>query len=158
MKSIWFHFQGYRDLPDDFTEKYDSVWVTPPNDVLCDPEMAGKYFNWNLEELEYADEMGFDGLGVNEHHSNAYGFSCSPNLVAMPLARRKSQAAIVVLGATLPLYNPAIRVAEEFALLDCVSGRRTRQERRRPASTPPPRRPPRRKPSLPSWLRSLLHN
>lgn len=124
MKSIWFHFQGYRDLPDDFTEKYDSVWVTPPNDVLCDPEMAGKYFNWNLEELEYADEMGFDGLGVNEHHSNAYGFSCSPNLVAMPLARRKSQAAIVVLGATLPLYNPAIRVAEEFALLDCVSGGR----------------------------------
>ncbi|WP_449253320.1 LLM class flavin-dependent oxidoreductase [Brevundimonas naejangsanensis] len=124
MKSIFFHFQGYRDLPDDFTTKYNSVWVTPPNDELCDPVKTGEYFRQNLEELEYADEMGFDGLGVNEHHSNGYGYSCSPNLIAMPLARRKSDAAIVVLGATLPLYNPAIRVAEEFALLDAVSGGR----------------------------------
>jgi alkanesulfonate monooxygenase SsuD/methylene tetrahydromethanopterin reductase-like flavin-dependent oxidoreductase (luciferase family) len=124
MKTIFFHMQGYRDLPDDFTEKHDSVWVTPPNDELCDPKLVAKYLQWNIEELELADELGFDGLGLNEHHQNAYGFPVSPNLIASILARRKSDAAIVVLGNTLPLYNPPIRVAEEFALLDCLSGGR----------------------------------
>jgi len=121
MKSIWFHMQGYRDLPDDFNKKYESVWITPPNDELCDSVTTSKYLHWNIDELEYADEVGFDGLGVNEHHQNAYGFSVSPNLIASILARRKSDAGIVVLGNTLPLYNPPIRVAEEFAMLDCLS-------------------------------------
>ena len=46
------------------------------------------------------------------------------NLIAANLARRKSDAAIVMLGNTLPLYNPPLRVAEEMALLDCLSGGR----------------------------------
>jgi alkanesulfonate monooxygenase SsuD/methylene tetrahydromethanopterin reductase-like flavin-dependent oxidoreductase (luciferase family) len=124
MKSIFFHMQGYRDLPDDFVDKYESVWVTPPNDELCDPVKVAKYLRWNIDELELADELGFDGLGVNEHHQNGYGFPVSPNLIASILARRKSDAGIVILGNTLPLYNPPIRVAEEFALLDCLSNGR----------------------------------
>ncbi len=124
MKTIWFHMQGYRDLPDDFHKRYESVWVTPPTDELCDPAMVAKYLRWNVEELEEADDLGFDGLGINEHHQNAYGFPVSPNLIASILARRQSDAALVVLGNTLPLYNPPMRVAEEFALLDCLSGGR----------------------------------
>jgi alkanesulfonate monooxygenase SsuD/methylene tetrahydromethanopterin reductase-like flavin-dependent oxidoreductase (luciferase family) len=124
MKTIWFHMQGYRDLPDSFSDQYDSIWVTPPNDVLCDPAVVHKYLRWNIEELELADELGFDGLGLNEHHQNGYGFPVSPNLIASILARRNSDAALVVLGNTLPLYNPPIRVAEEFAILDCLSGGR----------------------------------
>ena len=61
-----------------------------------------------------ADELGFDGLGLNEHHQNAYGFPVAPNMIASILARRKSDAAIVVLGNTIPLYNPPLRVAEEY--------------------------------------------
>lgn len=124
MKTIWFHLQGYRDLPDDFSKRYESVWVTPPNDELCDPRQVAKYLRWNVEELELADKLGFDGLGLNEHHQNGYGFPVSPNLIASILARQESDAAIVVLGNTLPLYNPPMRVAEEFALLDCLSGGR----------------------------------
>jgi alkanesulfonate monooxygenase SsuD/methylene tetrahydromethanopterin reductase-like flavin-dependent oxidoreductase (luciferase family) len=116
--------QGYRDLPDDFAKRYESIWVTPPNDELCDPEKVAKYLRWNIEELELADDLGFDGLGVNEHHQNGYGFCNSPNLIASILARRNSDAAIVVLGDTLPLHNPPIRVAEEFAMIDCLSGGR----------------------------------
>ena len=85
---------------------------------------SGKYLYWNLDELEMADDLGFDGLGLNEHHQNGYGFPISPNMIATVLARRKSNAALVILGNTLPLYNPPIRVAEEFALLDCLSGGR----------------------------------
>src|ERR1700730_15657183 len=124
MKTIFFHMQGYRDLPDDFAKRYESIWVTPPNDELCDPEKVAKYLRWNVEELELADDLCFDGLGVNEHHQNGYGFCNSPNLIASILARRNSDAAIVVLGDTLPLHNPPIRVPEEFAMIDCLSGGR----------------------------------
>ncbi len=123
MKTIFFHQQGYRDLPDDFQNKYESVWVTLPND-MCDSQMVHKYLNWNLDELELADDLGFDAVGVNEHHQNAYGFPVAPNLIASVMARRKSDAGIVVLGNTIPLYNPPLRVAEEYALLDCLSGGR----------------------------------
>jgi alkanesulfonate monooxygenase SsuD/methylene tetrahydromethanopterin reductase-like flavin-dependent oxidoreductase (luciferase family) len=74
--------------------------------------------------LEFAERMGFDGLCVNEHHQNAYGLMPSPNLMAAALARRTSRAAIVVLGNSLALYNPPLRVAEEFAMLDVLSGGR----------------------------------
>ena len=122
MKSIFFHLMPYRDLPDDFEERYESVWVTPPNAELCDPVKVAQYYKWNLDELELADELGFDGLGVNEHHQNAYGFMASPNLMAAALARRTpNNSAILVLGNTLALYSPALRVAEEFAMLDCMT-------------------------------------
>lgn len=115
----------YRDLPDDFSQRYDSVWVTPPNDELCDPRLVGQYYNEYLDQLELADKVGFDGLGVNEHHQNAYGMMSSPNLMASALARRTSQStAIAVMGNTLALYQPALRVAEELAMLDCMSGGR----------------------------------
>lgn len=122
MKSIFFHLMPYRDLPDDFQERYESVWVTPPNTELCDPARVAQYYKWSLDELELADRLGFDGLGVNEHHQNAYGFMASPNLMAAALSRRTpNNSAILVLGNTLALYTPALRVAEEFAMLDCMT-------------------------------------
>ena len=122
MKSIFFHLMPYRDLPADFEQKYESIWVTPPNDELCDPERVAQYYKWNLDELELADRLGFDGVGVNEHHQNGYGFMASPNIMAAALARRTpNNSAICVLGNTLALYAPATRVAEEFAMLDVLS-------------------------------------
>lgn len=123
MKSIFFHMQGYRDLPDDFRQRYESSWVTPPNRELCDPEMVRKYVHWNLDELEYADDLGFDGIGTNEHHSNVYGFPISPTITGAHLARRNSDAAICLLGTTVPTMPP-IRTAEEIAWIDCMSGGR----------------------------------
>lgn len=123
MKHLWFHMMSYRDLPDDFRQRYQSVWVNPPNDELCDPETAGKYFNWNMDELELADDLGFDGIGTNEHHQNGYGFPVSPHMIGGIMARRKSDAAICLLGSTLPGYQP-MRVAEELAVIDCMSGGR----------------------------------
>src|SRR5579862_1578485 len=72
MKFTWFHLMPYRFLPEDFKEKYHSVWVDIPRD-LYDPKVGHRLYNDYLDQLEYADSMGFDGLGVNEHHQNAYG-------------------------------------------------------------------------------------
>ena len=123
MKVSWFHLMPYRLLPEDFEEQYRSVWVDVPSH-LFDPTQAHYLYNEFLDELEYADQVGFDGICVNEHHNNAYGIMPSPNLMAAMLARRTSNAALIVLGNSLALYNPPIRVAEEFAMLDVASGGR----------------------------------
>ena len=123
MKFCFFHLMPYQHLPDDFEQQYHSVWVDVPN-YLYDPAKGHQLYNDYLDELEYAEQMGFDGLCVNEHHNNAYGLMPSPNLMASALARRTSRAAILVLGNSLGLYNPPVRVAEEFAMLDVLTGGR----------------------------------
>jgi alkanesulfonate monooxygenase SsuD/methylene tetrahydromethanopterin reductase-like flavin-dependent oxidoreductase (luciferase family) len=119
----WFHLMPYQALPPDFSTTYRSVWVDPPSH-LFDPAAANRMYNEYLDELEFADQMGFDGICVNEHHQNAYGMMPSPNLMAAALARRTRHAALVVMGDSIALYNPPTRVAEEFAMLDCLSGGR----------------------------------
>src|SRR2546422_4961373 len=123
MKICFFHLMPYRFLPDDFERKYRSVWVDVPHH-LYDAEKTHGLYNEFLDELEFAEAQGFDGLCVNEHHNNAYGLMPSPNLMAAALTGRTSQAAIVVLGNSLAAYNPPLRVAEEFAMLDLLSGGR----------------------------------
>ena len=123
MKLCWFHLMPYTDLPEDFPERHPCVWVDIDSG-LFDPAKAHGMYNDFLDELEFAAEMGFDGICVNEHHSNAYGLMPSPNLMAATLARRTRDTALIVLGNSLALYNPPTRVAEEFAMLDCISGGR----------------------------------
>lgn len=123
MKVCMFHLMPYRELPEDFEQRTESVWITPPSE-LFDPARAHVMYNETLDELEYAAQLGLDGVCVNEHHQNAYGLMASPNLMAAALARRTTNAALVVLGNTLSLYNPPLRVAEEYAMLDCISGGR----------------------------------
>jgi alkanesulfonate monooxygenase SsuD/methylene tetrahydromethanopterin reductase-like flavin-dependent oxidoreductase (luciferase family) len=123
MKLLWFHLMPYTRLPDDFAHKHPSVWVDIDS-RLFDPTVAHGLYNEFMDELEHAAEMGFDGVCVNEHHQNGYGLMPSPNLIASGLARATRDAAIVVMGNSLALYNPPVRVAEEMAMLDCISGGR----------------------------------
>ena len=123
MRFIWFNLMPWPYLPEDFREKYRSVWVDIPSS-LYDPVRGHEVYNDYLDQLEFAETVGFDGLGVNEHHANAYGLMPSPTLMAAALARRTSRAALVVLGSSIALYEPPIRVAEEFAMLDVISGGR----------------------------------
>ena len=126
MKISMFHLMPHRELPSDFEQRYHSVWVDPPWWELADAERVGQYYNWTLDELTYAAGAGLDGVCVNEHHQNAYGFMPGPNLMGSALARATDgqDVAIVQMGATLPTTNPPIRVAEEYGMLDCISGGR----------------------------------
>jgi len=123
MKLMWFHLMPYTELPDDFREKHPSVWVDI-HSSLFDPRRAHHMYNDFMDELEFAAECGFDAVCVNEHHSNGYGLMPSPNLIASALARRTTDTALCVMGNSLALYNPPTRVAEEFAMIDVISGGR----------------------------------
>jgi alkanesulfonate monooxygenase SsuD/methylene tetrahydromethanopterin reductase-like flavin-dependent oxidoreductase (luciferase family) len=48
----------------------------------------------------------------------------SPNLMGSVMARETKDVAIIIMGNSIALYDPPIRVAEEFAMLDCISGGR----------------------------------
>jgi alkanesulfonate monooxygenase SsuD/methylene tetrahydromethanopterin reductase-like flavin-dependent oxidoreductase (luciferase family) len=119
----YFHLMPWPHLPADFDRRYQSSWVTLPNRIY-DPRRGQQLYNEYLDELERAEELGFDGLGVNEHHQNAYGTMPSPNLMAAALVRRTSRAKIAILGNGIALRDHPLRVAEEVAMLDVMSGGR----------------------------------
>ena len=120
MDFYFFHLMPWPHLPRDYT---GPAWVTCPN-AYYDASRGHQLYNRYLDELLYAEELGFDGVCVNEHHANAYGNMPSPNLIASILARLTQRCKIAVVGNALPLYNPPVRVAEEFAMIDVISGGR----------------------------------
>jgi alkanesulfonate monooxygenase SsuD/methylene tetrahydromethanopterin reductase-like flavin-dependent oxidoreductase (luciferase family) len=129
MKVTMFHFMPYRDLPEEFPKGYASAWIDAPWWELADPNKVTDYYNWSIDELMLAAKLGFDGVGTNEHHQNPYGFMCNPNLFAAILAKTTrdqglDNVALVQLGATISATAPPIRIAEEYAVLDCISGGR----------------------------------
>ncbi len=123
MKYYFFHLMSWPHLPADFDQKYDSAWIWAPNS-LYDPVQGHELYCEYINTLAYAEELGFDGVCVNEHHQNAYGLMPSPNVIAGALTQRTQKIKIAVIGNALPLYNPPLRVAEEFAMLDVMSNGR----------------------------------
>lgn len=123
MRFHWFAEATYPHLPADFADKYRSAWVDPPSHLL-DPRLGGESLRAYLRMYEYAAQVGFDGLLVNEHHQTAGAMTPSPNLMAAVLAQNTAGAAIAIVGNSLALYNPPVRVAEELAFLDAISGGR----------------------------------
>ena len=65
-----------------------------------DPKEGHKLYNRYLDELEYADQLGFDGVCVNEHHQTARD-DASTSVLAGALSRRTENAKICVLGRAL---------------------------------------------------------
>jgi alkanesulfonate monooxygenase SsuD/methylene tetrahydromethanopterin reductase-like flavin-dependent oxidoreductase (luciferase family) len=123
VKNLFFHLMPYKGLPEDFVEKYGSVWVDIDT-RLYNPDLIREYFHDYLDQLRFADQLGFDGICVNEHHSNGYAIMASPQMMAAILARETSHAAIVLMGCSIALYDPPMRVAEDMATIDAMSGGR----------------------------------
>ena len=123
MKVFNFHLMPYRHVDLDAIGKNGSAWVTFSNRHYDAQKGAALYHEY-LDQMELADKLGFDGVCVKEHHQTAYGLMPSPNLIAAALTQRTKRCKIAVIGNALPLYNPPLRVAEEFAMLDVLSGGR----------------------------------
>jgi alkanesulfonate monooxygenase SsuD/methylene tetrahydromethanopterin reductase-like flavin-dependent oxidoreductase (luciferase family) len=120
MKFISFHLMPYRPLDFDEAAKHRSTWVVLPN-RLYDPVKGADEYAAFIDFLVDCERLGFDGLGVNEHHQNAYGLMPAPNLIASALIQRTKKIKIAVLGRALPIVNNPIYIAEEYAMLDNLS-------------------------------------
>ncbi|MCC2095273.1 MAG: LLM class flavin-dependent oxidoreductase [Hyphomicrobiales bacterium] len=123
MNIFFFHLMPYGPVDLKAIEENKSAWVNLPNSQY-DPSRGTDIYNRYLGEMALADELGFDGVCANEHHQTAYGLMPAPNLIAAALTRTTKRAKIAVLGRALPLVSNPVAVAEEFAMLDQMSGGR----------------------------------
>jgi len=87
------------------------------------PDVAARTYAEHLEAWEELDRLGYDGVGFNEHHCSPYGLMNSPNLLAAAVAQRTKNLKLLIYGNLLPLHEP-LRLAEELAMLDCMSNGR----------------------------------
>ncbi|MFN0096590.1 MAG: LLM class flavin-dependent oxidoreductase [Dehalococcoidia bacterium] len=86
-----------------------------------DPKLGAELYNRYLDEKVYAEEMGFDGLMLNEHHSTPFCMGQVMNVEAAILARITKKAKIVLLGNVLPIWDDPLWLAEELAEIDMIS-------------------------------------
>ena len=86
-------------------------------------DVAVRTYEEHLSAWEEMDRLGYDGVGFNEHHCSPYGLMNSPNLLAAAAAQRTRNLKLLIYGNLLPLHEP-LRLAEELAMLDCLSNGR----------------------------------
>jgi alkanesulfonate monooxygenase SsuD/methylene tetrahydromethanopterin reductase-like flavin-dependent oxidoreductase (luciferase family) len=120
MKVTLFHLMAYAALDLKRSDQFKSSWVTLPNSFY-DPILGSELYDRYLDELIRAEELGFDGIAVNEHHQTAYGMIASPIVLASILAHRTKRVKIAILGSALPLRDHPITLAEEHAMIDVLS-------------------------------------
>ena len=76
-----------------------------------------------LEQAKLADDLGFEGIWLAEHHFSSYGYSPNPLTFAVKVADHTKHVRIGTAVVVLPLYHP-LRLAEEIALSDQLTGGR----------------------------------
>ena len=116
MRFTYFHLMPW----DSFTAK-EEEW--PVKNTYFDPVEATKLYATYIDTMAYAEECGWDGIGCNEHHFSPYGMMNNCNLIGAMLSQKTTKAKICMFGNLVPLLNP-IRVAEEYTMLDVLSGGR----------------------------------
>lgn len=98
-----------------------STWPVPTADY--NTEIGQRSLQSTVDRARLADHLGFDWVSVAEHHYSPHSITPNPMVMAGALTQVVSNAKIAVLGPDLPILNP-LRVAEEYAMLDTMSGGR----------------------------------
>src|SRR5436189_3616106 len=80
-------------------------------------------FRRELDQMAWTEELGFDSIWLTEHHFIEYGLSVSPAVLAAAAAMRTRRVRIGLAAAILPFHDP-VRLAEELAMVDVLSGGR----------------------------------
>ncbi len=87
-----------------------------------DPSVVAQRLQHLIEEIELADQVGLDVFGVGEHHRADYAVS-SPAVVLAAAAARTKRIVLTSAVTVLSSDDP-VRVFQDFATLDAISGGR----------------------------------
>ncbi|MBM4254322.1 MAG: LLM class flavin-dependent oxidoreductase [Deltaproteobacteria bacterium] len=82
----------------------------------CSPQ---EYYRFLLDEIAYAEDLGFDSVWMGEHHFCNY-LCPSPQVFAAAVAQRTKRLRLGTAVALLPLHDP-VRLAEDYAMVDVLS-------------------------------------
>ena len=96
----------------------------PDSNARFDPARGQQVYAEHLDQMALYEEYGFDAIGINEHHAKPYGLMPSPNLMAAALTQRTRHIKLAILGNLPALHANPVRLAEEIAMLDVMSGGR----------------------------------
>ena len=121
MHIMCFTERPYYHVPEEQIIKNASHFGVP--NTYFDPVKGSELYNTYLDEAVYAEEMGFDGIMLNEHHGTPFTLGAVMDVEAAILARITKRVKIVLLGNPLPVADP-LRLAEELAEIDMISGGR----------------------------------
>jgi len=121
MHIMCFTERPYYHVPEEQILKNASHFGVP--NTYFDPVKGSELYNTYLDEAVYAEEMGFDGIMLNEHHGTPFTLGAVMDVEAAILARITKRVKIVLLGNPLPVADP-LRLAEELAEIDMISGGR----------------------------------
>lgn len=92
-------------------------------DPTLDRAVMADRYRAMLDMAEAADRAGFFMATLEEHHGTDNGWSPTPMLNAGMILARTRSLAVTISALLLPLHDP-IRVAEDIAVIDLVSGGR----------------------------------
>lgn len=127
MKVLAFEQLPYRHMPSDFASRYPSVVTTPYHDLVSPELMHRDHVNF-LDEMLLAARLGFDGLATTEHSQASYDILPNPNLQMSALAyatqKEGLDVALACIGRSLGKSKEPLRIAEEYAVIDQISGGR----------------------------------
>src|SRR6201995_691674 len=87
------------------------------------PRSANQFVADITTEALLADTLGMHSAWIGEHHFNSLGVLSCPDLVLAYIAARTRHIRLAPAITVLPLHHP-IRVAEQWATLDLLSGGR----------------------------------
>jgi len=86
-----------------------------------DPVAGSRLYNEYLEHYRLAEDAGFDGIMLNEHHNAPFCMQAKCNVFASILAATTTRVKLVLLGNPLPLAENPVRLAEELSMIDMIS-------------------------------------
>jgi alkanesulfonate monooxygenase SsuD/methylene tetrahydromethanopterin reductase-like flavin-dependent oxidoreductase (luciferase family) len=120
MHLMYFTEQPMSSYSEDEGRAFGATALLFPN-TNFDPVEGSRLYNERLQEYLYAEEMGVDGIMLNEHHNAPFCMQAKCNIFASILAGMTDRLKIVLLGNPLPLADHPVRLAEELAMIDMVS-------------------------------------
>jgi len=119
MMLMYFTERPYRDVPEEELIKNRAYFGV--SNSYFDREKGAQLYNEYLDEMVYAEDVGFDAIMLNEHHGTPFCMGAVMNVEASILARITKKVRIVLLGNPLPTFKNPLRMAEELATIDCIS-------------------------------------
>ena len=95
-----------------------------PSSLPASRAEGAERFHTIVEQVAYAEAIGFGSVWLAEHHFHPFaGMFSAPPVIGAAIAQRTAKMRIGTAVLLLPYHNP-LRVAEDYATLDCLSNGR----------------------------------
>ena len=120
MHLMYFTEQPMSAYPEDAVDD-DGVTALMFSNSNFDPVAGSQLYNDRLVEYQLVEEVGFDGIMLNEHHNAPFCMQAQITVWASILAAATERVKIVLLGTPLPTIENPVAISESLSMIDMIS-------------------------------------